>query len=104
MAKLHLLTHSIRPTKIFRETTCFAGVAFPFLPFDIKKLESCRFSFIVTGRGEANPGSITPSRPNQLLGYRTTAEVYAVAVENTRCDVVKSTAKNFVGVAGLFLK
>jgi len=43
------------------------------------------------------------SRPHQSLGYRTPAEVYAVAVENTCPNVVESMATNIVGGAGLSL-
>jgi len=43
------------------------------------------------------------SRPHQSLGYRTPAEVYASAVENTCTNVVESLVTNTVGMAGLSL-
>jgi len=43
------------------------------------------------------------SRPHQSLGYRTPAEVYAGAVENTYANVVESLVTNTVGMAGLSL-
>jgi len=43
------------------------------------------------------------SRPHQSLGYRTPAEVYAGAVENTYNNVVESQITNTVGMAGLSL-
>jgi len=43
------------------------------------------------------------SRPHQSLGYRTPAEVYTGAVENTCPKMVKSLATNIVGIAGLSL-
>jgi len=43
------------------------------------------------------------SRPHQSLGYRTPAEVYAGAVENTCSNVVQSMLTNTVGMAGLSL-
>jgi putative transposase len=43
------------------------------------------------------------SRPHQSLGYRTPAEVYADAVENTCTNVVESLVTNTVGMAGLSL-
>jgi putative transposase len=43
------------------------------------------------------------SRPHQSLGYRTPAEVYTGAVENTYNDVVESLVTNTVGMAGLSL-
>ena len=42
-------------------------------------------------------------RPHQSLGYRTPAEVYAGAVENTNTNVVESPGTNTVGMAGLSL-
>jgi putative transposase len=42
-------------------------------------------------------------RPHQSLGYRTPAEVYAGAVENTYNNVVESQVTNTVGMAGLSL-
>jgi putative transposase len=44
------------------------------------------------------------SRPHQSLGYRTPAEVYACAVENTCTNVVESLVTNTVGIAGLSLR
>jgi len=43
------------------------------------------------------------SRPHQSLGYRTPAEVYTSAIENTCTNMVKSLATNTVGMAGLSL-
>jgi putative transposase len=43
------------------------------------------------------------NRPHQSLGYRTPAEVYAGAVENTCINVVESLVTNTVGMAGLSL-
>ena len=43
------------------------------------------------------------SRPHQSLDYRTPAEVYATAVENTCTKVVKSLVTNIAVVAGLSL-
>jgi len=43
------------------------------------------------------------SRPHQSLGYRTPAEVYAGAMENTCTNVVESLVANTVGMAGLSL-
>jgi putative transposase len=42
-------------------------------------------------------------RSHQSLGYRTPAEVYAGAVENTCTNMVESLVTNAVGVAGLSL-
>jgi putative transposase len=43
------------------------------------------------------------NRPHQSLGYRTPAEVYAGAVENTCINVVESLVTNTVGMARLSL-
>jgi len=43
------------------------------------------------------------TRPHQSLGYRTPAEVYAGAVENTCTNVVECLVANTVGMAGLSL-
>jgi len=43
------------------------------------------------------------SRSHQSLGYRTPAEVYTSAIENTCTNMVKSLATNTVGMAGLSL-
>jgi putative transposase len=43
------------------------------------------------------------SRPHQSLGYRTPAEVYTSAMENTFSNVVESLVTNKVGMAGLSL-
>lgn len=43
------------------------------------------------------------SRPHQSLGYRTPAEVYTGIVEDLSSNMVKSTATNIAGMAGLSL-
>lgn len=52
---------------------------------------------------KGTPEIFNTNRPHQSLGYRTPAEVYAGAMENTCINVVESLVGNTVGMAGLSL-